>query len=41
MIPFILKHGTEDWRMETNRFILDDNVKVDLPKVEVITINKS
>lgn len=41
MIPLILRHGTADWIMETNRFILDADVIVDLPKSNIINIDKS
>ncbi|NOU61386.1 GNAT family N-acetyltransferase [Marinifilum caeruleilacunae] len=41
MIPLILKHGEEDWRMTTNRFVLDDKEVPDLPKLNIKPIDKS
>ncbi len=41
MIPLILKHGTEDWVMVTNRFILNKNISTALPKFDIIKIDKS
>jgi len=41
MIPLILAHGTIDWIMTTNRFILEESIFTDLPKLEIIKINKS
>ena len=41
MIPLILNHGTEDWILTTNQFILDENVFTNLPKLNIVKINKS
>ena len=41
MIPQILNHGTEDWRMTTNRFALEQSVISDSPKLEIIKIDKT
>ena len=41
MIPLILAHGTIDWIMRTDRFILEEGVFTDLPKLEMIKIDKS
>ena len=41
MIPLILNHGTEDWIMTTNRFILEESIFTDLPKFDIIKIDKS
>lgn len=40
MIPEILKYGTADWIMTTNRFILDDEVMIGKPKSEIVEIDK-
>ena len=40
MIPIILKYGTLDWQMITNRFVLDENVFTDLPKFDAHRIDK-
>ena len=41
MIPFILRNGTEDWRMTANRYTLDESIYPDLPKSEIVEIDKS
>ena len=41
MIPLILSHGTEDWIMTTNRFILNESIFTDLPKLDIVKIDKS
>ena len=41
MIPMILSHGTADWVMATNRFILDSGVITDLPRSNIVRIDKS
>lgn len=41
MVPLILSHGTEDWIMTTNRFILDESIFTDLPKLDIVKIDKS
>ena len=41
MIPLILKYGTIDWKMTTNRFILEENVNIKPPKIKVEKLNKS
>ena len=41
MIPLILSHGTEDWIITTNRFILDESIFTDLPKLDIVKIDKS
>lgn len=38
MIPHILKHGTVDWILSTNRYILDDRVACDLPEISSVKI---
>jgi GNAT superfamily N-acetyltransferase len=41
MIPLILNHGTEDWRMITDRYTLEESIITDLPKFDIIEIDKS
>ena len=41
MIPIILQFGDEDWRMTTNRFVLDEEVHTDHPKLKIVSIDKS
>ncbi len=41
MIPCILKHGQVDWSMSTKRYILDKDVQLALPKLEIVKLNKS
>ena len=41
MIPLILKHGEEDWRMTTNRFTLNAQIDTDSPTCNIIQIDKS
>jgi len=41
MIPLILKYGTSDWIMTTDRYILDPTIHINPPKVETIKIDNS
>ncbi|MCF8373401.1 MAG: GNAT family N-acetyltransferase [Bacteroidales bacterium] len=41
MIPLILDHGTEEWRMLTYRYILDPKIHTDSPHAEVIELDRS
>jgi len=41
MIPLILAHGTIDWIMTTDRYILEEGIFTDLPKLKMIKIDKS
>lgn len=41
MIPLILAHGTEEWRMLTYRYILDPAIHTDFPNPKIIELNKS
>ncbi|OFX83982.1 MAG: hypothetical protein A2W99_03485 [Bacteroidetes bacterium GWF2_33_16] len=41
MIPIILSHGAVDWIMTTNRFILEKSIFIDLPKFNIVKIDKS
>jgi len=41
MIPLILRYGTADWIMTTDRFILEESVSIDLPKSEIVKVDKS
>jgi ribosomal protein S18 acetylase RimI-like enzyme len=41
MMPLILNHGTSDWIMTTNRYILDLDVQAHFQKSEIIQIDKS
>lgn len=34
MIPLILQNGQQDWIMLTNRFVLDNNVKISQPTIK-------
>ena len=38
MIPCILKHGSVDWILTTNRYILDDRVVCDSPEMSSVKI---
>lgn len=39
MIPLILRNGSQDWIMSTNRFVLDENVIVPKPSIDSRTID--
>ncbi len=41
MIPLILKFGTAEWIMKTDRYILDTMIQLDQPDSEIVKINKS
>lgn len=41
MIPMILKYGSEDWRMETNRFVLNPDIHIPSSKYKFIELNNS
>lgn len=41
MIPHILKFGDEDWRMTTNRYVLEQDFYTELPKRKVLSLDIS
>ena len=41
MIPLILKYGSVDWQMKTDRFVLEPNIQLNQPKSEIVKIDKS
>ena len=41
MIPVILRYGTVDWMMTTNRYLFDKKINIDLPKPGISRIDKS
>ena len=41
MIPLIQKHGEIDWKMSTKRYILNDKLLKNAPRLEVIPIDES
>jgi 8-oxo-dGTP diphosphatase len=41
MIPLILKHGSADWILTTDRYILEENIVIDLPELPLVNIGKS
>ncbi len=41
MIPLIRKHGEIDWKMSTERYILNDKLLKNAPRSEVIPIDES
>ena len=40
MVPIVLADREEDWIFETNRFILDKEVRIDKPKNKVVSLSK-
>jgi hypothetical protein len=41
MIPLILKHGSADWILTTDRYILEESTGIDLPELPLVNIGKS
>ncbi len=41
MIPLILKHGSADWILTTDRYILEESILLDLPELPLVAIGKS
>jgi GNAT superfamily N-acetyltransferase len=41
MIPLILKHGSADWILTTNRYILEESTVLDLPEPPLVAIGIS
>jgi 8-oxo-dGTP diphosphatase len=41
MIPLILSHGSADWILTTDRYILEESILLDLPEIPLVNIGKS
>ena len=41
MIPLILKHGSADWILTTDRYILEESTVLDLPELPLVAIGIS